>query len=221
MVLSVPLRSPAVTVLTRTTGGVDVGPYEGDWARAQPVAWPQLAAWLGWLPVASLILGADGAATAVNSAWVAMAERPERDSLGHGWLGAVVPPEREIFGACMRRAAASGVAGRSGCHLAGAVGRRWSRWWWQPAPFGGLVCVAVVDDGQAGIAPAGGITVDLASMLVHRMFGVGLALESVAGLADGPAAARLQRAINELDDLIRDIRAAVFQARQFPMRDDP
>jgi hypothetical protein len=48
------------------------------------------------------------------------------------------------------------------------------------------------------------------------MSGIGLALESVAELADGPAAARLQPVINELDDLMGDIRSAVFEARQFP-----
>lgn len=195
---------------------MDVGPHEGNLAGGQPAAWPQPSAWLGWLPVASLVLGADGAATAVNSAWTAMSEMPVQDSLGHGWLDAVVPPERETFGARVRHAAASRVSGSAGCHLAGAAVEQWSRWWWQPAPVGGLVCVAVVDDGQAGIAPGGGMTVDLASALVHRIFGIGLALESVAGLADGPAAARLQRAIGELDDLIRDIRSAVFEARQFP-----
>jgi len=197
-----------------------VGPYEGNMAGGQPAACPQPSAWLGWLPVASLVLGADGAATAVNPAWTAMSEIPVQDSLGHGWLHAVVPPERETFGARVRHAAASGVSGSAGCHLAGAAAEQWSRWWWQPAPVGGLVCVVVVDDGQAGIAPGGGMTVDLASALVHRIFGISLALESVAGLADGPAAAWLQRAIGELDDLIRDIRSAVFEACH-SLRGDP
>lgn len=192
---------------------MDVGPHEGNWAGGKSVAWPQPAAWLGWLPVASLILGADGAATVVNSAWAAMSQMPEQDSLGHGWLGAIVPVEREAFGRRVRRAAAAGEPGRAACHLAGPPGVRWSRWWWRPAPVGGLVCVAVIDESPARTGQGSGMDIDLASAVVHRIFGIGLALESVAGLAGGPAAVRLERVIGDLDDLIRDIRATVFEAR--------
>jgi hypothetical protein len=197
-----------------------VGGNQGCRAGDQPAAWPHPTTWLGWLPVASLVLGSSGAATAVNSAWVTMSEMPKQDSLGDGWLDAIVPQEREDFGASMRRAAASGESGTAGCHLARPAGWRWSRWWWQPAPVGGLVCVAVIDDGQTGIVAGSGMNVDLASAVIHRVFGIGLALESAAGLADGPAAARLRYATDQLDDLIRDIRTMVFGARQLPQKGD-
>ena len=48
-------------------------------------------------------------------------------------------------------------------------------------------------------------------MVVHRLFGVGLTLQSAAGLAEGPVAARLQQAVDELDAIIRDVRTAVFR----------
>jgi signal transduction histidine kinase len=47
-------------------------------------------------------------------------------------------------------------------------------------------------------------------MAVHRLFGVGLTLQSAAGLADGPVAARIQSAVDELDTVIRDVRTAVL-----------
>jgi len=52
---------------------------------------------------------------------------------------------------------------------------------------------------------------DVARMVVHRLFGVGLTLQSAAGLAEGPVAARLQQAVDELDAIIRDVRTAVFR----------
>lgn len=187
---------------------------EADRAGANP---PTASAWLGWLPVASLLLAADGRATEVNPAWVALSSMTEEDSLGYGWLNAVAAAEREAFGTRMRLAAALGTPGRGGCHLAAARGGQRnsregqrSRWWRRPAPAGGLVCVAVPEDGQAQVIPATGTTTDLASAVIHRAFRAGLILESAAGLCHGPAAGRLQDAVDELDGLIREVRDAVF-----------
>ncbi len=177
---------------------------EGFRAGANPPT-----AWLDWLPVASLLLAADCWATAVNSAWLALSSMAEEDSLGRGWLDAVAPPEREAFGKRIGLASARGEPGSDGCHLTAADGQ-WSRWWWRPAPSGGLVCVAVMEESQSGVLPGAAITSDFASAVVNRVFRVGLILQSAAGLADGSAAVRLQRAVDELDDLVRDIRDAVF-----------
>lgn len=185
----------------------DEGPPAG---ANPPTVWRTATAWLDWLPVASLLLAADCRATAVNSAWLVLSSMAEECSLGHGWLNAVAPPEREAFGERIRLAAALSKPGSDGCHLTTAEGQ-WSRWWWQPAPSGGLVCVAVIEDGQALAAPEAGTITDLASAVVNRLFRTGLILQSAAGLSDGPAAVRLQRAVDELDELVRDIRDVVFR----------
>jgi len=52
---------------------------------------------------------------------------------------------------------------------------------------------------------------DLAGMVVHRLFGVGLTLQSAAGLADGLVAGQLGQAVDELDAIIRDVRTAAFK----------
>lgn len=58
---------------------------------------------------------------------------------------------------------------------------------------------------------------ELAHMVVHRLFGVGLTLEAATGVTEGRGQHWLQEAIGELDALIRDIRAAVFDRP--PVRD--
>ena len=50
----------------------------------------------------------------------------------------------------------------------------------------------------------------MAEVLVPRLLAVGLALQPVWSLADGPTAAQLQRALDQLDDIIRDTQAAVL-----------
>jgi hypothetical protein len=213
MMFSAPLQSPVAVVFTRRPGDTYVRGDERDRVGANL---PTSAAWLGWLPVASLLLAADGRATAVNPAWVALSSMAAEDSLGHGWLNAVVAPEREAFGARMRLAVAQGKPGRGGCHLATAAEGQWSSWWWQPPPAGGLVCIAVAEDGRDHAAPGTGTATDLASAVVHRLFRVGLTLQSAAGLCQGPAAVRLQNAVDELDGLIRDIRDAAFGTHAAP-----
>ena len=70
------------------------------------------------------------------------------------------------------------------------------------------------DVGLTGSGPdaggAGSLT-DMLGLVVHRLFGVGLELQSAASRADGPAAERLRRAIDELDNLIREVRSAAFR----------
>lgn len=174
---------------------------------------PESAAWLDRLPVAVLVLAADGSATAVNAAWVTLSGIARQDSLGYGWLRAVVPLERQAFAADVRQAVAQGGTGGASCRLAVAAGERWSRWWWQPSPPEGLVCVAVIDDGQNPDTPGTGFWIDFASALVYRISGIGLLLESAAGiLSKGPAADRVRRAVDELDALIRDIRDRAYGA---------
>jgi len=53
---------------------------------------------------------------------------------------------------------------------------------------------------------------DVVALVVHRLFGIGLVLESASGLVDGPVAARLQHAVDELDAVIRDVRTAAFRS---------
>ena len=75
-------------------------------------------------------------------------------------------------------------------------------------PFGvpGLLPLAASDSAAAGRDDL----VDVAALMVHRLFGIGLVLESASGLADGPVAARLQHAVDELNAVIRDVRTAAF-----------
>jgi GGDEF domain-containing protein len=54
---------------------------------------------------------------------------------------------------------------------------------------------------------------DLAEMAVHRLFGVGRTVQAAADLVHGPAAERVQQAVDELDAIIRDIRTAAFERR--------
>lgn len=51
---------------------------------------------------------------------------------------------------------------------------------------------------------------DLAQLVVHRLFGVGLVLESAIGVTEGRGQHWLREAIDELDALIRDVRTALF-----------
>jgi signal transduction histidine kinase len=58
------------------------------------------------------------------------------------------------------------------------------------------------------------IAKDINDTVVQRLFSAGLTLETALGLLDGHRAAdRIQLAIDELDQAIRDIRKAVFGAR--------
>lgn len=170
----------------------------------------ELAAVLSVLPLASLVLTADGSALAVNEEWALLSAVPGRASLGEGWLGVVTPADREPLRRLLAGAVAAGKPGSADFRLTGSGGDRTSRWWWRPGGPGRLVvCVAVL--GRAGARA--GASADIAVGLVHRMFGIGLTLESAAGLADGPVRSRLYRAVDELDAVIRELRTGLFAAR--------
>jgi hypothetical protein len=208
-------------------------PTSGLWHRDQPTGsptagharWRDLVSALDWLPLASLILAEDGTALAANQAWAALSAAPPADARGDGWLSVVDPADRAGVQARLRAAAAGDEAGAADYRLsAGASRRSWSRWWWRPGPLGQVIaCVAEIDDhgppGAVEPREAIGGTTDLAEALglvVHRLFSIGLVVQSEVCRATGPASDRLQRAVDELDELIRDARVAAFRSRRPP-----
>lgn len=91
-----------------------------------------------------------------------------------------------------------------------------------------LIARAAVGRGSSSQTPAflhsragagGDAETDLTGMMVHRLFGVGLTLQSAAGLADGlvayqlgqAVARKLEHAVDELDAIIRDVRTAELE----------
>lgn len=73
------------------------------------------------------------------------------------------------------------------------------------------------DPGPPLPGPAAGLSGHdwpaLAEMLVPRLLAAGLALQSAWSLADGPAAAQLQHALDQMDSIIQDTQAAVLASR--------
>jgi GGDEF domain-containing protein len=63
----------------------------------------------------------------------------------------------------------------------------------------------------ADAASAIDMRIELTASVIRRISGVALTLASAASLVDGPAATRVHGAVDELDALIRDIRASVFE----------
>lgn len=194
---------------------------------------PEQVTWLRWIPVPAMILAADGSAVAVNPRWAAIL----RDTAeGDGWVEAVEPPFRSLVRARLRLAVAAGEPGSVDCRVSGPDGSRWSRWWWHPGPPQNLVvCVGVIEDGQASSAlssprdapdrPAQldtlaasdiGIGADFATAVVNRLFEAGLALESAASMLEGPPAAAVVRAAENIDQLVRRIRSALFESPAHP-----
>ncbi|MBO0769865.1 MAG: hypothetical protein J2P35_00235 [Actinobacteria bacterium] len=213
---------------------------------------PDLAAGLNRLPLAALILAPDGSAVAVNAAWAELSGLSGHDSRGEGWLRGLDRGQRQPLRARLRAASAAGEHGCADCQLAERSERQWTRWWWRARPGGGLlVCVAGIStadadrmitpdppgDGRAaadgppangqppGTVPELDTRIELASVLIHRIFGVGLTLESALGLVTGPAAVRIQQAVDALDTLIRDIRSYTLrlplQAEEPAAREPP
>jgi hypothetical protein len=196
----------------------------------EPSAPPGQTTWLGWIPLPALMLAADGSAVAVNPAWATVSPVAAD---GDGWVEAVERPFRSALRARLRLAVAAGEPGSADCRVIGPDGGRWSRWWWHPAPPQNLVvCVGVIGSGRAGAAlPAPGDTADapaqvrpgpaldvspspdLAVAVVNRIFEAGLALESAASLIEGPMATVILRAVDDLDQLVHQIRGAVFEPR--------
>ena len=164
---------------------------------------------LDQLPLATLILAGDGTAVKANQAWAALAAGAPGDARGDGWPGLLAPADRAAFAAALRAAAQTGRAGSAEVRLARAGPDRTSHWWWRPGPAGQLVvCVAELD----GLLPQGQDDVlAVLALVVHRLFGIGLEIQSAAGAADGPMADRLQLVVDELDELIRDARSMAFE----------
>jgi len=171
---------------------------------------------LDQLPLATLILAGDGTAVKANRAWAALTAGAPETARGDGWPGLLAPADREAFEALLRADAQAGQAGSADVRLAGPGAERTSRWWWRPGPAGQLVvCVAEV----GGLVPRGSDDVlDVLALVVHRLFGIGLEIQSAAGVADGPAAGRLQRVVDELDELIGDARSMAFERLRGPGR---
>ena len=169
---------------------------------------------LDQLPLATLILAGDGTAVKANQAWAALTARAPETACGDGWPGLLAPADRGAFEALLRAAARAGQAGSAEVRLAGPGPERTSRWWWRPGPAGQLVvCVAEV----GGLGPRGPEDVlDVLALVVHRLFGIGLEIQSAAGVADGPAAGRLQQVVDELDELIGDARSMAFERLSGP-----
>ena len=142
---------------------------------------------LDQLPLATLILADDGTAVKANQAWAALTAGAPETARGDGWPGLLAPADRRAFEARLRAAAHTGQAGSAEVRLAGPEPERTSRWWWRPGSAGQLVvCVAEV----GGLPPQGSDDVlDVLALVVHRLFGIGLEIQSAAGVADGPAAA--------------------------------
>lgn len=222
----------------------DTGGGGGRDSVREPAVWPGLVAGIGWLPVASLVLAADGSAVAVNDAWLILSRLGRNAWRGEGWLRAVESIDRSAVRARLRLAAASGEPGSTDCLLAnprgqrdcllaGPGGQRRSRWWWRPGPAGELVvCVAGLDRGGArepggwpasvglgrgaGAAARTGIGGKLATAVIGRILGAALIMESVTGSAGDLAAARLRHAADELDATIRDIWRAALERQAGP-----
>ena len=182
------------------------------------------------LPVAALVLAADGSVLAVNGGWSALSGA---EQAGDGWLSTIHPAVRAVLRGRLRLAAAARQRGSLDCQLAARGGSRWTRWWWSPWPVDSLlVCVADIGRGPVpgGLVPGGLVAggqvaggqvpagagadpetaVRLASGVVRRLLRVGLVLEATAGQVSGPAADQLRGAAGELDAIVRDIHSETF-----------
>lgn len=73
----------------------------------------------------------------------------------------------------------------------------------------------VVTARHASATSAATTGMELAEAVIHRLFGVGLVLESAARLAEGAVAAQIREAVEELDVVIREARAAAFGVRSW------
>jgi hypothetical protein len=197
----------------------------------KPPASPGHEDWLNWLPLPAVIVAADGSAATMNSAWATLL-----GTTGGRWLDAVEPPLRPALRARLRLAVATGETGSADCWVTGtgeSKRGRLSRWWWHPVPPHNLVvCVGMIEDGQAaapltapgdargpadrgfaGPSPGVSISAEVAMAAVRRIFEAGLALESAAGLLEQPLAGPVLRALADLDQLVNQIRSMVFEPR--------
>jgi hypothetical protein len=191
---------------------------------------PQRITWLDQISLPALVLAADGSAVAANREWAAVSPAAVD---GEGWLEAVDPAFRPELRATLHLASTTGAAGSADCPVTGPGGGRWSRWWWQPFPRGGLVvCVAVLQHGPAeGLLPTmddpsdpvaqghirsarpTGIDADLAAATLRRIFAAGLALQSAATKVPEPAASLVLRILDDLDRLVEAIHSLAVKSR--------
>lgn len=200
----------------------------------------ELMAALAWLPVAALILADDGTVLAANQAWDDLAGAAPVGSNDQGqrgdWLSAVWPTDAAALRVRLLAAATDGGAGSADVRLAGEGRAQWSRWWWRAGPRGYLIVCAGESGGPAvsrktaepergagrvgreagsangspGPAADAETIADTLGLVVHRLFGIGLGLQSVTSRADDVTAQRLQHILDELDELIGDVRSAAF-----------
>ena len=194
------------------------------------------------------LLDRDGVIVSVNPAWQAFAQanggNPERTGPGVSYLDACAAspgdPVAEEVAAAIRRALAGHLPGpltigvpchsprtarwfdmlisarqdRAGQHLGATVSLSLAR----SAPWASLAEAGSVSPAAIAASAAAGRCADLMRVMTHRLFGVGLLLQTAEGLAEGPLARRLSQAVGEVDAIIRDTRAAAFESGMLPAR---
>jgi PAS domain S-box-containing protein len=62
---------------------------------------------------------------------------------------------------------------------------------------------------------------DLHDTVIQRLFGTGLGLQSLMATVGDPARGRLEQAIDDLDDTIRELRSAIFSLQSASSKDAP
>lgn len=187
-----------------------------------------------------VLLDRDGVIVSVNEAWGAFARAnggdPARMGRGVSYLDACAAaagdPVAGEVAAAIRRALAGDLPGPLSigvpCHSP-----RTARWFdmlisprqdGQGQHLGATVTLSLarsqswaslaasgsVPPGTGAANAAAGPCADTLRVMTHRLFGVGLVIQSAEGLAEGPLAGRLAQALAELDAIIRDTRTAAF-----------
>ena len=69
-------------------------------------------------------------------------------------------------------------------------------------------------DEMASVVEHERIARDLHDTVIQRIFGTAMRLESVVHLADGPVRDRVNQAVEDLDEIIRDIRTTIFNLQR-------
>jgi anti-sigma B factor antagonist len=83
-------------------------------------------------------------------------------------------------------------------------------------PTAGAPAQAVPDRGSADITEAQLAHLRMLDAVITALFNVGLSLQAAVELLAEPARQRTEEALDELDNVIREIRTAVFAARDRP-----
>jgi hypothetical protein len=167
------------------------------------------------VPVALLRCTTDGSVTAANQAWCDLARLAPEDSLGHGWLAVLDPADQATVLAAIW--AATGRNGRVETELTIAGRRRRASWLIRCSHDATGVVMAVVEpdavhphtsrydvtQGPSVLPP------EVTTRVVHDLYAVSLSLAPCIALVDDPAADRLSRAIEQLDEVISRLRVAI------------